>query len=113
MAGMTTVLKEFTDSANSRTYSRTGHTVQEPKLVIQKRKIANGNTTMAEDTLMTVGVAHDADDVLLANRITMSAIVRRPGVVNATDIAAELAVFRDLVASDEFAQMIASQDWVG
>lgn len=112
MAGMTTVLKEFQDAANSRTFTRTGHTVQAPKLVLQKRKIASGNAIMAEDSLTTVSAAHDSGSVLLPNRITFSAVIRRPAAVEASEVTAELAVFRDLVASDEFAQMVTSQDWV-
>lgn len=39
MAAMTTALTEFSTNGDSRTYTTSGHTVSNPKLVTQKRRV--------------------------------------------------------------------------
>jgi len=48
MAGMSTVLTEFATNGNSRTSTTAGHTSQRPKLVIERRVVAEGKKTLAE-----------------------------------------------------------------
>ena len=48
MAAMTTVLTDFSQSGNSRTRTTSGHTAVKPKLVIEKRRVPEGNQTMVE-----------------------------------------------------------------
>lgn len=112
MAAMSTSLVVFSDSGNSRTYVRTGHTPGQPKLVIQKRKVPAGNAVMAEDTVNVVDGTTDASDAVISQRVTFQATVRRPITGNADDVTAALAVFRDLVASDEFGAMVVGQTYL-
>lgn len=112
MAAMTTALTGFSSNGNSKTYTYTGHTAAEPRLVIQKRRVATSGTSVLEDNLSVISSTEDAAGVLLASKIGFSANVRRPVNGIAGDVTAALATFRDLVASDEFAQMVTTQNWV-
>lgn len=112
MASFTTVVSEFSDQENRRTYAISGHTVQAPKLLIQKRKVpstANGNS---ESELQVVYGTTDAADVPLQSKIVFLANVRYPADGKSTDIADALAKFRDFVASDEFTNMVNTQGYV-
>jgi hypothetical protein len=43
MAAMTTVLTEFSNNGNSRTSTLSGHSATSPKLLIEKRRVPEGN----------------------------------------------------------------------
>jgi len=110
MAGMTTTLTEtFTQSGgNSRTYAQPGHTALTPKLVLQRSKSA-GAGGVAEDTISCLQQTEDDDGIPLSSKVMFSATVRRPVDGQAADVTAQLAVFRDIVASDEFTAMVTDQ----
>lgn len=110
MAAMSTALTEFADNGNSRTYSYTGHTVQDPKIVIQKRKVPSGNQVIAEDVITVLSGTEDANGDQLEQRVTFAATVRRPIQGIAADVTAALAVFRDIVAGDEFGNTVDTQE---
>lgn len=112
MATMSTVLTEFSDRENVRTYIFTGHTVQTPRLVIQKRKIPINGSASAESTLSVVYGTKDASGLPLDSKVAFGANVRYPANGVAADVAAALAVFRDLVNSDEFASLVNSQKYL-
>ena len=69
MAAMTTALTEFSDNGNSRTYTYTGHTATEPRLVIQSRKIAAGSNSGLEDTVTIVFSTEDNAGEILSNKL--------------------------------------------
>lgn len=107
MAVMTTVLTEFSDNGNSRTYVRAGHTALMPKLVIQKRKVPGAGKTTQEDSLAVITATYEADGVTPASsRVVFEVTVRRPNFADAAHITDSLAVIRDIVASDEFTSMV-------
>jgi hypothetical protein len=112
MAAFTTVISEFSDKENNRTYMVSGHTVQEPRLVIQKRKVPATASGASESHLMVVYGTTDAESNPLASKVVFDAGVRYPANGQSDDITAALAVFRDLVASDEFTAMVTSQAYV-
>lgn len=112
MAAMTTALTEFSDSYNSRTYVRSGHTALKPKLVIQKRKVPSGNQSVAQDSILLVCATEDADGNVLESKVTFEVIVRRPINGTAADVTAELAIFRDIVAGDEFAATVSQSTYL-
>lgn len=109
MAAMSTNLTEFSDKENNRTYVIAGHTVVSPRVVIQKRKVPATSTAQSESKVDVVFGTTDAADVPLASKIVFGASVRYPANCDPTDVTAALAVFRDLVNSDEFANMVSSQ----
>lgn len=111
MAAMSTALTEFRDNGDSRTYFYTGHTAAEPRLVIQRRKVAAGSTSVIEDTFQVVSSTEDAAGELLSSKVTFEAKVRRPVNGIAADVTAALAIFRDIVASDEFTANVNTQAW--
>lgn len=110
MAAMTTALTEFADNGNSRTYTYTGHTVQKPHLVIQRRRVPSGNQAVAEDVVQVLSGTVDADGKALAARVSFEVKVRRPLDGAAADVTAALAVFRDIIGSDEFANTVDTQE---
>lgn len=112
MAAMSTALTEFSDNGNSRTYTYTGHTATDPRLVIQKRKVAVNGTSMIEDSVMVVSGTEDAESIPLQSRVTFQAVSRRPVNGTAGDVTAALAVFRDIIAGDEFGATVNTQNWL-
>jgi hypothetical protein len=112
MASFTTTISEFSDKENHRTYAITGHTVQTPRLVIQKRKVPSSSSANAETELMVVFGTSDAEGVPLSAKVAFSANVRYPANGDSADVSAALAVFRDFVASDQFTVLVNSQGYV-
>jgi hypothetical protein len=112
MAAMATVLTEFADNNNSRTFILAGHTSVKPKLVIQKRKIALSAAASAENTVTVVYATTDVAGAILSSKISFDVTVRVPQSGDAADVAAALVVLRDIVASDEFTATLASQGWL-
>ena len=112
MASFATTITEFSDKENNRTYMVSGHTVQAPRLVIQKRKVPTTSTGVSESQLMVVYGTEDAEGLPLASKVVCGASVRYPANGQSGDVTAALAVFRDFVASDEFTAMVNSQAYV-
>lgn len=112
MAAFATTITEFSDKENNRTFMVSGHTVQAPRLVIQKRKVPTTSSGVAESHLMVVYGTSDAESLPLASKVVFDAGVRYPADGQSSDVTAALAVFRDFVASDEFTAMVNSQAYV-
>lgn len=112
MAGMVTALVEFSDRENARTYTLATHTVQNPRVVVQKRSVAKTSEGVSESSILVSYGTVDSSGNPLASKVNMSAVIRYPVNGNAADVTAALAVFRDIVASDEFTSMVNSQNYV-
>lgn len=112
MAAMATALTEFNDSLNSRTYTYTGHTVSKPKLIIQKRRVPTGNQTMAEDVISIIAGTEDSDGVVLDQKESYVITHRRPIDGIAADRTALLAIIKDVVNGDEFANTGETQEYL-
>lgn len=112
MAVMTTVLTEFANNGNSRTSSLAGHTAVKPRLVIEKRRVPEGNQTVIEYSAKVVYATVDDDGAVLSSKVTMEAVVRHPLLGQSADVAAALAIFADIVNGDEFANSITTQEWM-
>lgn len=112
MPAMATVLTEFSDSRDSRIYTQADHTALKPMLVIQKRRTPQGNQNVAEVSVAVISATVDAADVPVVQKVTFTATVRYPINGDAADVTAMLAVFRDIVASDEFANSVNTQEWL-
>lgn len=112
MAAMSTALTEFSDKENSRTYTYTGHTASKPKLVLQKRKVATGNQVVIEDSIAVIAATVDAASLVLPQKISFEVIVRRPITGASADVTAALAIFRDVVAGDEFTATVNGQTYL-
>jgi hypothetical protein len=112
MASFTTALTEFSDKENARTYMVDGHTVQQPRLVIQKRKVPATPEAVSQSSVDVIYGTLDPDGNVLQSKVGFSVSVRYPANGQASDVTAALAVFRDLVASDEFAATVTSQGYL-
>jgi len=112
MAAMTTTLTEFSDSADSRTYTLSGHTVGEPRLVIQKRKVPTSVAGVSESDIKVVYGTTDSNGDILSSKISFEAKVRMPVSGDSTDVTAALAVFRDIIAGDEFGNTVTTQEYL-
>lgn len=112
MAAMTTVLTEFSNNGNSRTSITTGHTAVKPKVVIEKRRVPEGNQVVAEYSCKVVHATVDAEGLVLSNKVSFEAIVRVPIAGLAADTTAALAIFKDIVQSDDFANSVSTQGWL-
>lgn len=112
MAAMTTALTEFSAMGNSRTSTLAGHTAQKPKLVIEKRKVPEGQAQMIEYGCKTVCATEDDSSEILASKVSFEITVRYPINGQASDVTAQLAVIRDIIAGDEFANSVVTQEWL-
>lgn len=112
MAVMTTTLTEFSQSGNSRTSTLDGHTAVLPKLLIEKRRVPEGNGTIIEYSFKVVEATVDVDSVVLSNKVSFEAVVRYPTLGASADVTAALAVFRDVIAGDEFGNSVTTQEWL-
>lgn len=112
MAAMSTTLTEFASLGDSRTYTVSGHSVTSPKLVIQKRKVPTGNQVVQENTISVIYGTVDSGGEILPQKVLFSGVIRYPVSSTSTAITAALAVFRDIVASDEFGATVTTQNFV-
>lgn len=110
MAALATTLVHFASQGDNITYTYTGHTVGDPRLVLQKRRVPTGNRVMAETTVTVVSGTQDSTGANIPNRVSFSANIAYPVTGVYADVTAALAIFRDVVASDEFTAMVASQN---
>jgi len=112
VAAMSTVLTEFNKSLNNAQWYTSTHTALKPRLVMEKRKVPSGNQTVLEDTITVLHATADAAGVNLPQRVSLSVTVRRPVDGAAADMTAALAIFRDIIAGDEFALTTTSQKFL-
>jgi hypothetical protein len=112
MAAMTTVLTEFTNSGNSKTSTYSGHTAVKPKLVIEKKRPIEGSASMAEYSFKVVEATEDAEGIVLSSKVSFEATVRYPKDGDSAEITSALAVFRDIVAGDEFGVSVSTLNWL-
>lgn len=112
MAVMTTVLTEFANNGNSRTCTLSNHTAIRPRLVIEKRRVPEGNQTMVEYSFKVIEATVDVNGAVLSNKVSLEAIGRYPLNGDSTDVTATLATFRDIIAGDEFANSLLTQEWL-
>ena len=112
MAAMTTSLTVFDSANNTRTYSLSGHTPAKPRVVVQKRKVSAAATGVSETSVKVVYGTEDSGGELLGARTSFEVIVRNPVNGISTDVDAALAVLRDIIAGDEFANSVATQEYM-
>lgn len=112
MAAMTTVLKEHADYGNARTYTAPGHTALVPQLVLQKRKVLNSPDGNIESSAAVVFATKDAAGLTLQGKVRFEVIARYPAQGDVDDVSAAKALFRELVASTNFDDMVDDQNWV-
>lgn len=112
MAAMTTVLTEFSNNGNSRTSTLAGHTAVAPRLVIEKRRVPEGNQTVVEQSVKVVYATEDINGVVLSNKVTFEVVGRYPLAGTAADVTAALAVLADIVNGDEYANSMSTQEYL-
>lgn len=106
MAAMSTALIEFRSERDSRTSTLTGHTAVKPKLVIEKRRVPEGDASVNEYSMKVVFGTANAEGLVLTQKDSFEVIHRSPVLGDVSDVAAALVVFRDIIAGDEFAASI-------
>jgi hypothetical protein len=110
MAAFATTIQRQSSAGLATTYLLPNHTALKPELLIQKRTLAVGKRTVAEDQLRVVKATEDVDGVTLVDKIDIGVTIRRPIAGDSTDVDTAVAYFRDFVASDEFtARIVAKQ----
>lgn len=108
MAAMSTSLTEFSDKENARTWVIDGasHTVNKPRLVMQQRRVPSVSQSIVEDEVTVLYGTEDSNGNYIDSRVLMSAKIRRPKEGISGDVTAALAVFRDIIAGDEFGAVV-------
>lgn len=112
MTAMVTTLTEFADTGDTRTFTAPKHSVLQSFTVVQKRKVASTPQEAATDSIRVVRGAFDASHNALAVKTSFEVVVRRSPIVNATDLSEVLALFREIIASDEFNTVVNGQLWL-
>lgn len=111
MAARATTLKEFSTNGNSRTSTYTGHSSLAPKLVIEKRRVPENGQMMVEYSFKVVSTTTDAESNVISQKVTHESITRYPVNGKSADVSANLVIFRDLIASDEFGNSVLTQEF--
>jgi hypothetical protein len=83
-----------------------------PKIVIEKRRVPEGNQVIVEQSAKVVCACVDADGVILPNKISFDVVVRYPVQSIAADVTAVKDILADIVGGDEFAASILTQNWL-
>lgn len=106
MPTMATVLTPIGIDGAKFTYSTAGHTVQEQKVVVSASKAPSGNSRVAEQNTIVSHATKDAEGTVL-NAPTSVAIKTRQSIDGqAADLDAVIAIVRDVVNSDEWANAV-------
>lgn len=109
MPSMTTTLTELGDSGiNSRTYTLTGHSVNDTRIVISKWKNPGSIDGSAEYNFQVVYSTEDSNGDPTKGNVNFSVTCRSPKNGVSADRDAALVILRDIVASDEFANSVAT-----
>lgn len=112
MAAMTTALTKFSENGNSRTSTTTGHSAIAPKIVVERRRVPDQNQKVAEYAVKVVHSTTDAEGLTLQEKVSFEGIVRFPINGQTSTITAALAIFRDVIAGDEFGASSLSQNYL-
>lgn len=112
MAVMSTVLTQFNDRDNERTYFTSGHTTQKPKMVAVRRRVPNNGGAVAETTVAVFHATTDADGNVLPQRQAIEIKVKNVVQGQDADLDAALVIARDIMASDEFTALVDSQAYL-
>lgn len=111
MPQMATVLTEFADNGDARTFSLPGHTAQKQKLFRQKRTLpANAQANARAEAAVVLGTV-DSTGLALSNKVNLSVACSLPVNGDAADVDAAIGYLRDFVASDDFESLVKSQQW--
>lgn len=112
MTALVTTLTGFGETANSRTYFYSGHTASNPKLVIQKRKVATAADGQYETSVSVVSGTVDSTGALLAKKVVFEIKMYGPANGTSAAVTAALAIIRDIVQSTEYTSVVSSQEWI-
>jgi hypothetical protein len=67
---------------------------------------------MIEYSCKVVHATEDADGEVLSQKVSFEAVARYPTLGDDTDTTAALAIFRDIIAGDEFGNSVSTQEWL-
>lgn len=114
MTAMVTALTDYADNGESRTFTTSGHSVIEPKLVIQKRRVPSNGQQVASINCAVVQATHDVDGAVLAQKVVGEVSFRYPIDIGGTETTIDdvLVILKDIVNGDEFAASIESFGWL-
>lgn len=101
MGALVATLTEFSNSGDSFTYTTTGHTATRPKLVIMKRRVPEGNKTVAVLSVDVIHATEDSDGNIMPSKIVGGMSFRVPIGFLAADLANVKTLFKDLAQSTE------------
>lgn len=112
MPSMTSPLVTFSDNGNSRTFTTTGHTLKKPKVLKQSRVVPQGASVIATNQFAGTFGTEDDDGIALKERDSFNLTVRTAINGQTTDATALVALLKDLVNSDEFADALETQNFI-
>jgi hypothetical protein len=81
-------------------------------MVTQTRKVPNSVNGVAETSIKVVHGTEDADSKPIDQKVSFEVVIRSPLAGQAADVTAALAIFRDIIAGDEFGDVVTSQNYL-
>lgn len=112
MANMSTSLVTFSENGNKRTSAAPSNTAALPRLILQQRSIASGVEGVSEMQHRVVFGAADASGLPIVQRISFLVLARIPILARSTEVDAAKALYREMIASDNWAASVAGQLWL-
>lgn len=112
MANMTTSLTQRSDAENQREWAAPTHTLASPFTIRQRRTVAKQVTQRATDSISVLRGGLDTSGLALQTPLTAMVTLTRQANMASTDSAAALALFREIIASDNFTALWNSQGYI-
>lgn len=111
----TLTLTGFSDKENCRKWVLADHSVAEPRVIIQKRREANGSDplSMQHSELSVVYGTSDSAGDPMAQKINLSLTARHPVGATLADLQAAVDSFQILVASTNFDDLVEGGLYLG
>lgn len=109
MAAMTTVLTPHGQSNGWTVYRTPTHTAEVPFICQQKKVTKEVQGELLKDYFRVALATDDSDGNRLAGKVAMEVVVLRPVGGQSADVTTVRDLFREFIASDEFADMVTKQ----
>jgi len=112
MAAMATTLAQRSDAANSREFTAPTHTLAVPFIVKQKRTTPATSAGRATDLVTVIRGGNDVGGLPVVMPVQVRIEVTRQANMAVADVAACIALAREIVASTNFDALVSGQAYI-
>lgn len=112
MSAMSTTLSQRSDAANAREWTAPTHTLSVPFIIKQKRTAPPGSTGRATDLVTVIRGGNDVGGLPVVMPVQIRIEVTRQANMASADVAAAIALAREIVASTNFDALVSGQSYL-